>query len=146
MSKTNYKHILVGFDGSTPAKNAVQKAITFAACTQGKVTIAYIIDKQQIDLVLIGGYHNAIEDAENIAENVFEELFEELEIPENVEVVKEIRLGNPKHMIAKKLPDELNVDLIFCGATGTNAIERWILGSVSHYVINNSKYDVTIVR
>ncbi len=146
MSQQTYEHILVGFDGSTPAKNAVRKAIALAEEINAKVTIAYIIDKQNIDLVLIAGYTNAVEEAEKVAKEEFEKLFNEINVPENINIVQEIRLGNPKLFIAKKLPEELNVDLIFCGATGTNAIERFILGSVAHHVINHSKVDVTVVR
>lgn len=146
MSQQTYEHILVGFDGSTPAKNAVRKAIALAEEINAKVTIAYIIDKQNIDLVLIAGYTNAVEEAEKVAKEEFEKLFNEINVPENINIVQEIRLGNPKLFIAKKLPEELNVDLIFCGATGTNAIERFILGSVAHHIINHSKVDVTVVR
>ncbi|HHQ0107144.1 TPA: universal stress protein, partial [Listeria monocytogenes] len=37
-------------------------------------------------------------------------------------------------------------DLIMCGATGLNAVERLLIGSVSEYIIRHSPCDVLVVR
>ncbi|PKR77596.1 universal stress protein UspA [Halalkalibacillus sediminis] len=141
-----YQHILVAFDGSEPAKNAVQKAVIMANGLGAKLTIATIIDSDQMDLLIVGGYKNAVSEAESKARARLGELLEELTIPAGLNFETTVRLGVPKHMIAKKLPDELGVDLIYCGATGTNALERWFLGSVSHHVLHQSERDVLLIR
>lgn len=48
--------------------------------------------------------------------------------------------------IAKEIAKEQNVDLILCGATGLNAVERFIIGSVSEYIIRYAPCDVLVVR
>jgi Universal stress protein UspA and related nucleotide-binding proteins len=57
-----------------------------------------------------------------------------------------IEYGAPKVIIAKDLPQEKNIDLIMIGATGLNAVERILVGSVTEYVTRNSKCDVLVVR
>lgn len=57
-----------------------------------------------------------------------------------------IEYGSPKHIIAKEIPEEKEVDLILLGATGLNAVERLFIGSVSEYVIRNATCDVLVVR
>ena len=48
--------------------------------------------------------------------------------------------------IAKDLPKELGTDLIMIGATGLNAVERLLIGSVTEYVTRTADYDVLVVR
>src|SRR5699024_4826483 len=57
-----------------------------------------------------------------------------------------IEYGAPKVVIAKDLPQEKDIDLIMIGATGLNAVERILVGSVTEYVTRNSKCDVLVVR
>ena len=40
----------------------------------------------------------------------------------------------------------MNVDLIMIGATGLNAIERLLIGSVTEYVTRTANVDTLIVR
>ncbi|EPC76844.1 Putative universal stress protein, partial [Lacticaseibacillus paracasei subsp. paracasei Lpp71] len=39
-----------------------------------------------------------------------------------------------------------NIDLIMIGATGLNAVERLLIGSVTEYVTRNALCDVLVVR
>ncbi|MNG34045.1 putative universal stress protein [compost metagenome] len=38
------------------------------------------------------------------------------------------------------------IDLIICGATGLNAVESFLIGSVSEHIIRYAKCDVIVVR
>lgn len=57
-----------------------------------------------------------------------------------------IRFGNPKRVIAHEFPSDHNTDLIVLGATGVSGLERFVLGSVTHYVSRMAKCDVLVVR
>ena len=46
----------------------------------------------------------------------------------------------------KNLPKKHNVDLIVCGATGLNVVERFLIGSVSEAIVRHARCDVVIVR
>ena len=56
------------------------------------------------------------------------------------------RSGSPKAIIPKKLANELGVDLIMCGTSGLNAVERFIVGSVSEAIVRHAPCDVLVVR
>ncbi len=57
-----------------------------------------------------------------------------------------IEYGAPKTVIARDLPQNLNIDLIMIGATGLNAVERLLIGSVTEYVTRTAVCDVLVVR
>jgi nucleotide-binding universal stress UspA family protein len=58
----------------------------------------------------------------------------------------EIGFGSPKVKIPKNLAKKHMVDLIVCGATGMNAIERVFIGSVSEHITRYAPCDVLVVR
>ncbi|MGF6949449.1 nucleotide-binding universal stress UspA family protein [Neobacillus sp. B4I6] len=40
----------------------------------------------------------------------------------------------------------VKADLIMCGATGLNAVERFLTGSVSEAIVRSAKCDVLVIR
>ncbi|RKJ47427.1 universal stress protein, partial [Butyricicoccus sp. 1XD8-22] len=46
----------------------------------------------------------------------------------------------------KELSNVVEADLIVCGATGLNAVERFLIGSVSEAIVRSAKCDVLVVR
>lgn len=62
----------------------------------------------------------------------------------NVNII--VEYGSPKTMISKDLANKVEADLIICGATGLNAMERFLIGSVSEYIVRSSTCDVLVVR
>jgi nucleotide-binding universal stress UspA family protein len=57
-----------------------------------------------------------------------------------------IDYGSPKVKIPKDIAKKYNIDLIMCGATGLNAVERFFIGSVSEHITRYASCDVLIVR
>ena len=49
-------------------------------------------------------------------------------------------------MISRDLSKKIEADLIICGATGLNAVERFLIGSVSENIVRSAKCDVLVVR
>ena len=49
-------------------------------------------------------------------------------------------------MISKDLSKKLNADLIICGATGLNTVERILIGSVSENIVRTAECDVLVIR
>ena len=62
------------------------------------------------------------------------------------QVTTRLEFGSPKAIIPKKLATELGIDLIMCGTSGLNAVERFIVGSVSESIVRHSPCDVLVVR
>lgn len=59
------------------------------------------------------------------------------------------RVWNSVHqklLFQKKLASELHADLIMCGTSGLNAVERFIVGSVSEAIVRHAPCDVLVVR
>src|SRR5699024_12507354 len=59
---------------------------------------------------------------------------------------KIIDYGSTKSIIPKKAVQKTGADLIACGATGLNAEERFIIGSVSENIVRHAACDVLVVR
>ena len=118
-----YKHILVAVDGSKITSNVLESAIDSALRNHASLDILRIVQLTQ----LTDGYSNAVDAG-----------------VEDVNV--HIRFGNPKRVIAHEFPSDHNTDLIILGATGVSGLERFVLGSVTHYVSRMAKCDVLVVR
>ena len=48
--------------------------------------------------------------------------------------------------IPKDIAKKYEIDLIMCGATGLNAVERFLIGSVSEHITRHARCDVLVVR
>ena len=62
------------------------------------------------------------------------------------QVISKIEYGAPKTTIARNYPQDHHIDLIMIGATGLNAVERLLIGSVTEFVTRNAPCDVLVVR
>jgi nucleotide-binding universal stress UspA family protein len=141
----NYKQILIAVDGSKEAEWAFKKAIGIANRNQATIHLANIIDTRSYSSV--EAYDRSIaERAEKFALDLLEGYKREAEAAgvQSVNVV--VEYGSPKVLIPKDLPKKHEIDLIICGATGLNAMERFLIGSVSEIIVRTAKCDVLVVR
>ncbi|MEE1498486.1 MAG: universal stress protein, partial [Enterococcus hirae] len=56
-----------------------------------------------------------------------------------------VAYGSVRESMAVNLPKKYAIDLIMVGQSGLNAVERFMTGSVSSYVIRRAPCDVLIV-
>lgn len=141
-----YNNILVGVDGSKESENAFDKAVEIAKRNEAKLLIAHIVDIRSFTTAEAVYEKTVTEHAESYANELlgfFEKKAKEAGLS-NVEL--HIGYGSPKFEMTNKIAPENKVDLIICGATGVNAIERFIIGSVSEYIVRHAKCDVLVVR
>lgn len=140
-----YKHILVAVDGSREAEWAFKKAIEVAKRNDAKILLTHIIDTRTF--ATVEAYDRAIAERVDRFANELMENYQKQAVDagvENVEYV--IDYGSPKVKIPKDIAKKNNVDLIICGATGLNAVERFFIGSVSEHITRYATCDVLIVR
>ena len=140
-----YSNILVAVDGSKESELAFKKGAAAAVRNNATLHLAHIIDNRSFGS--IEAYDRTIADrtmknSEELLANYKQEA--EAAGVENVNVI--IEYGVPKVAIPKELAPKLNVDVIICGATGLNAAERFIMGSVSERIVRTAKCDVLVVR
>ncbi|MDG5786997.1 universal stress protein [Evansella sp. AB-P1] len=140
-----YNTILVAVDGSDEAKRALKKAIVFASDHDAKLLITHIIDTRTF--AAVEHYNRMIySEAERYAEEMLRD-YKQQAIDAGVkEVSMVIDFGSPKVKIAKDVAKKHTVDLIITGATGLNAVERFLIGSVSEHIARHAQCDVLIVR
>lgn len=140
-----YKNILVAVDGSKEAAWAFKKAIEISKRNNAKLVLSHIIDLRTF--ATVEAYDRTIaERADRFATELLES-YKKQAIEAGVsEVQIDIEFGSPKVKIAKDVAKKFNVDLIICGATGLNAVERILIGSVSEHIVRYATCDVLIVR
>ncbi|MEI3612238.1 universal stress protein [Pseudogracilibacillus sp. SO30301A] len=141
----NYEKIVIAVDGSKASEKAFKKSVEIAKADNATLILAHIVDTRTF--ATAEAYDKSLsERAEKYARDLMNEYVENAKEAgvEDVELV--IKYGSPKVAIAKEIAPEKDADLIIVGATGLNAVERFLIGSVSESVARYAKCDVLIVR
>lgn len=140
-----YKKILVAVDGSKEAEWAFTKAIEVAKRNNAKLLLTHIIDTRTF--ATVEAYDRAIaERADQFAAELMQN-YQKQAVDAGIQDVDYIvDYGSPKVKIPKDIAKHNDVDLIMCGATGLNAVERFFIGSVSEHIIRYANCDVLVVR
>ncbi|MBS4199972.1 universal stress protein [Bacillus sp. FJAT-49732] len=140
-----YQNILVAVDGSKSAEFAFKKAVQIAKRNNAKLTLIHVIDTRSF--TTIDAYNGTMsERAETYAKELLDEYKKEAEAEQLTNFDTLIDYGSPKTVIPKQIAQKINADLIICGATGLNAVERLLIGSVSEHIMRSAECDVLIVR
>ncbi|WAA11680.1 universal stress protein [Fervidibacillus halotolerans] len=141
----DYKKIIVALDGSKEADWAFKKACEIAKRNDGQLYLVHIIDMRSF--ATLEAYDQTIaERASNYAKEMLENYKNEalkfgVHEPEII-----MEYGSPKVKISKDIAQNVQADLIVCGATGLNAVERFLIGSVSEHIVRYAHCDVLVVR
>lgn len=137
----NYQNIAVAVDFSEQSLKALDRAILISKNNGAKLVLVHVVDTKSFGSITAYdlGY----------AEKVKEETEKEMEKLKNqalaegvTEVETLVKDGSPKRILTT-LPD---IELIICGESGYNAVEKFVLGSVAERIVRYSKYDVLVVR
>ena len=140
-----YQNILVAIDGSKEAEWAFRKGIEIAKRNGARMLLVHVIDTRSF--ALIEAYDTVISNrAENLAKDMLEKYQIEAVNAGLTNVQYEIEFGSPKICIPRELAKKHRADLILCGATGMNAVERFFIGSVSEHITRYAPCDVLVVR
>lgn len=140
-----YKQILVAVDGSKESEWAFKKAVGIAERNNSTLNLVNIIDTRSY--AAVEAYDRSIaERAQSFAVDLLEEYKQKALVTgiENVNVI--VEYGSPKTMISRDLSKKIKADLIICGATGLNAVERFLIGSVSENIVRSANCDVLVIR
>lgn len=140
-----YRNILVAVDGSKSAECAFKKAVQIAIRNNAKLTLVHVIDTRSY--VSLEAYDGTMaERAVSYAENLLDEYKKEAKARGLHTLETMIERGSPKSVIPKQTAKQVEADLIICGATGLNAVERLLIGSVSEQITRSATCDVLVVR
>lgn len=140
-----YKKILVAVDGSKEAEWSFKKAIEITKRNNAALILTHIIDTR--NFAAIEAYDLSIRDrSEDFANELLNKYKEQAAAAGITNVIIDIDYGSPKIKIPKDLAKKHAVDLIICGATGLNMVERFLIGSVSENITRYAPCDVLVVR
>ncbi|OEH85376.1 hypothetical protein BHU72_04615 [Desulfuribacillus stibiiarsenatis] len=140
-----YQNILLCVDSSEESNKAFNRALKVTNENGAKLTLAHVVD-----IPIYSDYKPYDAEILNVARTSAERLLEEFKAKAvesgitNVQVILES--GSAKREIIKTIMPKVDPDLVIVGATGTNALERVLVGSVSEYIIRHSPSDVLVVR
>lgn len=145
MMAEKYGKIVIAIDGSKASEKAFNKACQITKEHGAELILAHVVDSRTF--ATAEAYDRSLsERAEKYAKDLLNEYVENAKEAGVENVTSVLKYGSPKVAIAKEIGPENNADLIVVGATGLNAVERFLIGSVSESVARYSKCDVLIVR
>ncbi|ETY74641.1 universal stress protein [Lactiplantibacillus fabifermentans] len=147
-----YQKVLVGIDTSAQSKLALQKAVAIASENQATLDIVTVINTEKFVGITQGpmGFGAA---TPQILDELTTKLKANLATARQTAVAAgvpdvqvHLQTGNSKTLLATTMPQQLGTDLIVVGATGLNAVSRFLIGSNAAYVIRHAPCDVLVVR
>jgi nucleotide-binding universal stress UspA family protein len=146
----NYRDILAPVDGSKNAEKALQEAVLIAQRNGARLEILNVIDIRNFtnafgSMMDMNG--DLVYATFNSVEEYLKKLKKEIAVKSAFKAVRiHARFGSPRVVIASDFLKDYPIDLIVMGKTGSNPVERFLMGSVSDYVVRNARCDVIIVR
>ena len=137
-----YKKILVAYDGSEAARNALAVSAKLAKQDNSWIKVLAVVPPYDGDLELVG-VSNIKETIEGPGEELLKEA-REIADNEGVHVLTNLAQGEPFERISAIADDE-NCDLIVMGRQGIDHFERELMGNVTARVIGYTVRNVLVV-
>lgn len=140
-----YQNILTAFDGSALSVKALEKAIKFAQDHAARLEVIHVC---HIPVPVFGGPlyaapFNEEKDYLLAAQAMIDEAKRLTSPLPEVNVI--LKQGEPALAILE-YAEESGSDLIIMGSRGLSGLREFVLGSVSHHVVQHSKVPVLIVK
>jgi nucleotide-binding universal stress UspA family protein len=143
-----FKHILVPIDGSSAARQAIDKAVAIAEAFKSTVTLIYVIDPYAFTGVGTdfsygqSEYLSAVKAEADEALGAARQVFEANAISVKASVVE----GHSVYQAILDTADSVNADLVVMGSHGRRGLEKLVLGSVTAQVLSHAHLPVLVVR
>ena len=137
-----YERILVPTDGSTGSAHVALQALDLAEQYGATIHALHVVDSSvRSRLTDAGGDGDELERSGKRAV----EMVERMAQSHNVDVVTEIREGDPAETIID-YAEEIGADAIVAGTHGRSGISRRLLGSVAERLVRHASCPVMTVR
>ncbi|GBU11038.1 universal stress protein UspA [Erysipelotrichaceae bacterium] len=152
-----YKKVIVGIDDDDHAESILGAAIKIAKEVKSKIIIAssipFMLDSaygyNSIEGGLMSSYigptAEQIDDQVHNRKQLIEALVAKIVCDDEVEVEIIVSLEDAKDLILG-IAAKYEQSLIVLGATSKKSIERFFVGSVAQYIVNNAPTDVYLIK
>ena len=142
-----FRRLLVAFDGSPHAQQALTEAIDMAQTNRGTLTVISVAPEPSV--WAMSGYDVPI-DVDRVSKQFEREYQSMLDgavscIPGDLPVTKILKQGAPGREIAGEA-NAGHYDLVVMGSRGRGELRSLLLGSVSHRVLQASHVPVLVVH
>lgn len=137
-----YRKILVAFDGSPSARNALVAAAGMAREGESWIKVLAVVPTYEGDLALVG-VSNIKETIAGPGQGLLTEAVR-IADAEGVHILTNLEQGEPYERIVRVAEDE-NCDLIVMGRRGLSHLERELMGGVTARVIGHTDKNVLVV-
>ena len=134
------KKILVGFDGSEGAEQALNRAIMIIEEYGELIILAVVPTPSDETFVDMGAYEELKEKAQNLINSVVNDIG-----THDFTVTGIVEEGDVAGIIID-MANKLRVDLIVLGSKGASEIGRYPIGSVANKVVQYAAKPVMVVR
>lgn len=137
------KKILLPVDGSQSAEVAIEMVRKMAASFGAKIYVINVVELRREGAIheayIYGG--DVIKQFQTFSENIIKDISQKLE-GYDFEAVSVV--GHPADEILN-MAQEKDVDVIVMATHGMTAMKRFLVGSVTNYVVHHSKKPVLVI-
>lgn len=138
-----YKKILLATDGSEHSIRAAENAIELAKCNpESKVEVVFVVDGDTAKSEVLRNWNTAgVADTRREKIRAAEERAKKAGINYEIKILR----GEPGPTIVT-YANENQFDIVVIGSRGLNALQEFVIGSVSHKVAKRANCPVMIVK
>jgi len=149
-----FTNILVALDGSEISQLALVQAVDQARIGNAKIQAIYIAETQQFNSLPVDQtfgmdtpfeMNRVIEKEEEMEGGVVLEKAKKYCADKGITIITHMKYGDAGSEIIS-LADQEKCDLIVIGSHGKSSIDRLLSGSVSSFVVTQSKVTTMVVR
>jgi len=140
--RSQFKRILIGFDGSSQSEKATEMGLSLAQSLDSKVLL-FVVARPPEPATMVE-LSAMLDDAREHFEEKFEKVAQRAKDLE-VELETDIAVGHPVEQIVHRAEAD-RVDLIVLGRRGMSRFEKMIVGSTSEKVLRYAHCPVMVVR
>lgn len=134
------KKILVGFDGSEGAEQALNRAMMMIDTYGEMIILAVVPSPDEKTFVDEDMYQNLKRKAKNLVDNLITDIGQH-----EYNITGIVEEGDPAAIIIDIASRE-NVDLIVLGSKGQSELGQYLIGSVANKVVQYAAKPVMVVR
>ena len=141
-----YDKIFVSLDGTERQSKVLHRAIVMAANDNAELYIGHVIDSSALETS--GSYPTGLLQSleKQFRESIAPQVAEAEAAPGIRKVEVMVKAGRIRETIKEDMLEEIQPDLVICGARGLSNIKYALLGSISTFLVRNAKCDTLVLK